>query len=177
MGLAAWSEAARLGPAAPAAAERFAVEEPAGLGRGGDRLLARAGHPQSPNSGPGPVDRARPGSRRHLIGDGQGIPLAVTLTGGNRNDVTQLLPLLDSIPSLSGRAGRPRRRPDALPAVHGYDHDMYRRRLWQRWIRRVIAKEASPVAPVWAPSATSSSAPSPGSTACPACGSASAPIT
>jgi hypothetical protein len=29
---------------------------------------------------PSPVDRARPGSKRHLIVDGQGIPLAVSLT-------------------------------------------------------------------------------------------------
>jgi hypothetical protein len=43
--------------------------------------------------GPSPVDRARPGSKHHLLTDGNGIPLAVTLTGGNRNDVTQLIPL------------------------------------------------------------------------------------
>ena len=144
VGLAAWSEAARLGPAAPAAAERFAVEEPAGLGRGGDRLLARAGHPQSPNSGPGPVDRARPGSKHHLIVDGQSIPLAVSLTGGNRNDVTQLEPLLDKIPAVAGQVGRPRRRPDALLADRGCDHGKYRRLLWQRGIRPVIAKRGEP---------------------------------
>ncbi|NEC37375.1 transposase, partial [Streptomyces rubrogriseus] len=112
----------RLGPAPPAAAERAAVEEPAGLGAGGDRLLARAGCPAGPKSGPSPVDRARPGSKHHLIVDGQGIPLAVSLTGGNRNDVTQLLPLLDKIPPVAGRTGRPRRRPDALLADRGYDH-------------------------------------------------------
>ena len=27
-----------------------------------------------------------------MITDGKGIPLAVTLTGGNRNDITQLIP-------------------------------------------------------------------------------------
>jgi len=27
-----------------------------------------------------------------VITDGTGIPLAVTLTGGNRNDITQLIP-------------------------------------------------------------------------------------
>jgi hypothetical protein len=43
--------------------------------------------------GPSPVDRARPGSKHHIITDGQGSPLAVSLTGGNRNDVTQLLPI------------------------------------------------------------------------------------
>ncbi|WP_399935135.1 hypothetical protein [Streptomyces kanamyceticus] len=31
------------------------------------------------------------------MADGQEIPLAVSLTGRNRNDVTQLLPLLDKI--------------------------------------------------------------------------------
>jgi IS5 family transposase len=33
-------------------------------------------------------------SKHHLLVDASGIPLAVTLTGGNHNDVTQLLPLL-----------------------------------------------------------------------------------
>ncbi|GHJ41188.1 hypothetical protein Sm713_67970 [Streptomyces sp. TS71-3] len=32
-------------------------------------------------------------------------PLAVTLTGGNRHDVTQLLPLLDAIPRIRGVRG------------------------------------------------------------------------
>ncbi|MFH8803957.1 transposase [Streptomyces sp. NPDC017936] len=94
----------RLGPVPPVAAEQNAVEEPAGLVPGGDRLSSwlRRGHPhprpgrtQGPQSGPGPVDRARPGSEHHLVTDGQGIPLAVSLTGGNRHDVTQLLPLLE----------------------------------------------------------------------------------
>ncbi|WUJ83250.1 IS5 family transposase [Streptomyces sp. NBC_00377] len=99
---------------------------------------------KGPKSGPSPVDRARPGSKHHLIVDGQGIPLAVSLTGGNRNDVTQLEPLLDKIPAVAGRVGRPRRRPDALLADRGYDHDKYRRLLWQRGIRPVIAKRSEP---------------------------------
>jgi hypothetical protein len=48
------------------------------------------------------------------------------LTGGSRNDVTQLLPLFDAIPPVHGRVGRPRREPDALFADRGYDHDIYR---------------------------------------------------
>ncbi|MEV3973507.1 transposase [Streptomyces sp. NPDC050698] len=40
-----------------------------------------------------------------MITDGHGTPLAVLLTGGNRNDVTQLLPLLDAIPPVRGRVG------------------------------------------------------------------------
>ncbi|OOV24911.1 IS5 family transposase [Streptomyces avermitilis] len=111
---------------------------------GGDRLLPRQGCPAGPKSGPSPVDRARPGSKHHVITDGQGIPLAVSLTGGNRNDVTQLLPLLDKIPAIAGRVGRPRRRPDALLADRGYDHDKYRRLLRARGIRPVIAKRGEP---------------------------------
>ncbi|WP_241540097.1 IS5 family transposase [Streptomyces sp. M41(2017)] len=95
---------------------------------------------RGPKSGPSPVDRARPGSKHHVVTDAQGIPLAVSLTGGNRNDVTQLLPLLDKIPAVAGVVGRPRRRPDALLADRGYDHDKYRRLLWDRGIRPVIAE-------------------------------------
>ncbi|WP_405537216.1 IS5 family transposase [Streptomyces sp. NBC_00075] len=95
---------------------------------------------RGPKGGPSPVDRARPGSKHHVLTDGQGIPLSVSLTGGNRNDVTQLLPLLDKVPAVAGVVGRPRRRPDALLADRGYDHDKYRRLLWQRGIRPVIAE-------------------------------------
>lgn len=52
--------------------------------------------------------------------------------------------LLDKIPAAAGPAGRPRRRPDALPADRGYDHGIYRRLLWQRGIRPVIARRSEP---------------------------------
>ncbi|WP_435879879.1 transposase [Streptomyces werraensis] len=126
-----------LGEAAPAA-EQAAVEEPAGLVPGGDRFLPRTGRTQKPESGPSPVDHARPGSRHHVITDGQGIPLAVSLTGGNHSDVTRLMPLLDRIPAVAGVVGRPRRRPDMLFADRGYDHAKYRRLLRQRGIRPMI---------------------------------------
>ncbi|WP_404820181.1 MULTISPECIES: IS5 family transposase [Streptomyces] len=100
----------------------------------------RPGGPTGPKSGPSPVDRARPGSKHHVLTDGQGIPLAVSLTGGNRNDVTQLMPLLDKVPAVAGLVGRPRRRPDALLADRGYDHDKYRRLLRARGVRPVIAE-------------------------------------
>ena len=38
------------------------------------------------------ADRGRSGCKHHVITEAGGIPLAVLLTGGNRNDVTQLLP-------------------------------------------------------------------------------------
>ena len=58
----------------------------------------------------------RRGSKHHLLVDGGGVPLAWTLTGGNRNDVPQLLELLDRVPPVRGRIGRPRRRPRTLIA-------------------------------------------------------------
>jgi transposase len=72
--------------------------------------------------------------------DATGLPLAFSLTGGNRNDVTQLIPLLDAVPRVRGVVGRPRRRPQRLSADRGYDHDKYRRLLWQRGIKPEIAR-------------------------------------
>ncbi|MFL1897618.1 IS5 family transposase [Streptomyces tauricus] len=111
------------------------------------RAVIDSSHVRAARRGPkaGPArSTARPGSKHHIITDGQGIPLAVSLTGGNRNDVTQLLPLLDKIPAVAGVVGRPRRRPDMLFADRGYDHDKYRRLLWQRGIRPVIAERGQP---------------------------------
>ncbi len=55
-------------------------------------------------TGPSPVDRARTGSKHHLLTDSGGIPLAISLTGGHRNDVTQLLPLIDDVGPVRGRS-------------------------------------------------------------------------
>jgi hypothetical protein len=55
-------------------------------------------------TGPNPTDRAKRGSKRHLICDGRGVPLAVRLTGANRNDSQEALALVDAIPPLQGNA-------------------------------------------------------------------------
>jgi hypothetical protein len=70
-------------------------------------------------NGPSPVDRARTGSKHHVITKGHGIPLAVSLTGGQRNDVTQLMPLIKAIPPVRGRRGRPRQRPGRVYSGRG----------------------------------------------------------
>lgn len=90
--------------------------------------------------GPSPVDRGRSGSKHHLITDAAGIPLAVTLTGGNRNDVTQLLPLLEAIPRIRGTRGRPLHRPRRVYADRGYDHDSHRARVRALGVTPVIAR-------------------------------------
>lgn len=67
--------------------------------------------------------------------DAGGLPLAITLTGGHRNDVTQLLPLVDRLSALPEWS-----RPDRLLADRGYDHEKYRRELWARGIEPLIAR-------------------------------------
>ena len=78
-----------------------------------------------------------------MITDGHGTPLAVLLTSGNRNDVTQLLPLLDAIPPVRGRVGHPRRKPDSLFADRVYDHDIYRDQVRARGIVPAIARRGT----------------------------------
>lgn len=72
--------------------------------------------------------------------EGQGIPLNATLTGANRHDVTQLIPLVDGIKPVRGRVGRPRRRPTRLYADRGYDSEPHRQSLRIRRIHPFIAK-------------------------------------
>lgn len=70
-------------------------------------------------------------------------PLAATLTGGNRNDVTQLVRLLEEIPPVRDKRGRPRRRPDVVLGDHGYDHDRYRRLVWDLGVKPLIARRGT----------------------------------
>lgn len=67
----------------------------------------------------------------------------MSLTGGSRNDVTQLLPLVGKIPKIRGLVGRPRNRPGRLLADRGYDHDKYRRLLRARGIKPVIGRRGT----------------------------------
>ncbi len=88
-----------------------------------------------------PVDRSRPGSKHHVIVDRHGTPLAASLTGGNRHDVTLLIPLLDAIPRIRGR---PRHKPKRVYADRGYDFRKHRRLLWARGIVPQIAGRGAP---------------------------------
>jgi transposase len=96
-----------------------------------------------PKTGPSPVDRGRAGNKRHVIVEAHGIPLAATLTGGNRNDVNELIPLLQAVPPIRGKRGRPRQRPDVLYADRGYDHDKYRRKVRELGVAPVIARRGT----------------------------------
>jgi transposase len=44
---------------------------------------------------------------------------------------------------VAGKVGRPRQKPDLVLADRGYDHDKYRRLLWARGIKPVIARRGN----------------------------------
>jgi hypothetical protein len=80
-------------------------------------------------TGPNPTDRAKLGSKRNLICDGQSIPLAIQLTGASRNDSQQALALIGAVPPLQGECGRPRCRPACVLGDCGYDAEAIRQGL------------------------------------------------
>ncbi len=94
-------------------------------------------------TGPSPVDRRKKGSKHHVIVDGEGTPLAAIVTAANRHDVAQLEPLVDAVPPVRGKRGRPRRRPNRLFADRAYDSEAHRRGLRRRGIRPRIARRGT----------------------------------
>jgi transposase len=91
------------------------------------RACVDASHVRAKREAPAPdparSNRGKTGSKHHLICDSGGVPLAVTLT---RGDVDRRQPqrhhpahpLLDTVPPIRGRRGRPRRKPDVVVADH-----------------------------------------------------------
>jgi transposase len=112
-----------------------------------DRLVARGGRFNfgasrfwGAQTGPNPTDRRKSGSKHHVTTDANGIPLVVKLTAANRHDVTQLMPLVDDIPPIAGKAGRPRQRPDQVQGDRAYDSEPHRRQLRRRGIKPILAQ-------------------------------------
>ncbi|HXY10256.1 MAG TPA: IS5 family transposase [Terriglobales bacterium] len=94
-------------------------------------------------TGPSPVDRRKKGSKHHVLTDGQGVPLATATTAANVNEVTQLRRLVEAIPPVRGKPGRPRRRPDRLYGDRGYDSEPERRWLRRRGIEPFLARRGT----------------------------------
>ena len=92
-------------------------------------------------TGPNPTDRSRLGTKRHIVTGRRGIPLTVRLSGANIHDSRMLEPLLDAIPPLRGKRGRPRHRPGKLHADKGYDYPRCRRACTRRSIKHRIARK------------------------------------
>lgn len=126
--------------AAPGAAFQTAPGRAHRFYSGDRRQLLRPRTGSRKKTGPNPTDRRRPGSKHHLLTDAQGVPLATILTKANRNDITQLLPLVDAIPAIRGKRGAPKRKPKLVQADRGYDSDPHRAALRQRGIEPQIAR-------------------------------------
>ena len=68
----------------------------------------------------------------------------VTLTGANAHDVTQLLPLVDAIPPLRGKCGRPCFRPARVQGDRAYGSKAQQAELRKRNIQPVLAQRNAP---------------------------------
>jgi putative transposase len=80
-------------------------------------------------TGRNPTDRGKHGSKRHLLVDGRGAPLAIVVSGANAHDKTCALELLDRL-----IVTRPQRkyRVHHLCADKGYDFDDIRQGIAER---------------------------------------------
>lgn len=79
-----------------------------------------------------------------MITDANGLPLAATLTGANRHDVTQLIPLVDGIVPVQGRRGRPIHRPLIVQGDRAYGSKKHKIQLKQRGIKLQAARPGDP---------------------------------
>ena len=94
-------------------------------------------------TGKDPTNRGKLGTKRHLVVDRTGVPLAVTISGSNVHDSKRLEEAIDAIPPLrlpGKRRGRPRQRSVKLHTDKGYDYPRCRRGLRRRGIIPRIAR-------------------------------------
>jgi transposase len=114
-----------------------------------DRLgacLTRFGfHPDQkggPKTDKNPTDKAKKGTKRHLVSDRRGVPLTVVLTAANVHDSMVFEELIDAVEPIKrpGR-GRPRGRPEKLHADKAYDDKKCKGALRKRGIKSRIARK------------------------------------
>ena len=91
--------------------------------------------------GPNPTDRGKGGSKRHIITDRTGIPLASLLSEATRHDSVFFEQLLDAVPAIRTPAGQRRTRPHKLHADKAYDIPRCHQALRQRRITDRIARK------------------------------------
>lgn len=84
------------------------------------------------------------GSKRHVLTDGHGTPLALVHTGANRPDHESLEPLLEQFKGIrSHRVGRPRRKLEVLYADSAYAMSPCYRAVYTRRMKHHIALKNS----------------------------------
>lgn len=61
------------------------------------------------HTGPNPTDRGKQGLKRHVLSDANGLPLVVQTGPANQNDHQRLQGLIEWMPMVPTKAGKPRR--------------------------------------------------------------------
>ena len=90
--------------------------------------------------------RGGPTTKIHAAVDGRGRPLALLVTGGQRNDGAMLTEVLADIRVPRLGSGRPRTRPDVVVADRAYTNGVNRRMLAARGTRTVIPQKNTEIA-------------------------------
>lgn len=72
-------------------------------------------------TGPNPTDRAKSGTKRSLLTDGNGIPVGLAVAGANRNDFKLVGETISQSPVR--RPTPTKRKPQNLCLDKGYDYD------------------------------------------------------
>lgn len=91
-------------------------------------------------TGANPVDRGKRGSKYHLLVERGGVPLAAAVSAANTPDAQLLEQVVDAVPAVKGRRGRPRQRPAKLHTDKAYDSTASRRALRRRGITPRISR-------------------------------------
>lgn len=140
---------ARLGNGRSVAEDLESVARRVGtLGRsesclGRHRQLLGAGHFWGEKTGPNPTDRGKNGSKRHLMTDGDGLPLAIEHTGANVHDSELAMTLVDKVPAVEQPDGTRECRPQLVFADQAYNaEEKIRQPLRERGIEPLIGQRS-----------------------------------
>lgn len=93
-------------------------------------------------TGPNPTDRAKSGSKRHILADTRGAPLSVVITAANIHDKWLVGRTLDNI-VIRHRNGKPH-RPKNLCLDKGYDYADTEQEVLKRGIVPHIRRRGEP---------------------------------
>ncbi|TDB87898.1 hypothetical protein E1264_13105 [Actinomadura sp. KC216] len=75
-------------------------------------------------TGPNPVDRAKKGSKLHVLSDAEGLPLVVGISAANTADIEAFKPLFMAIPAIRSRRGPRAYRPQTNEKVERYNRTL-----------------------------------------------------
>lgn len=110
---------------------------PVVAGRNRQRFDARSF--RGDHTGPNPTDRSKKGCKRHVITDARGVPLVIDTGPANQPDGVRAIALLDRIPAVAGRRGRPRKKPQIFQGDAAYGTAANIKQVIQRGIRPLLA--------------------------------------